>query len=491
MSSGARSVDFDRRSFLVSIASKALIIVPALLAGLSAINAHAATGPRHAVPDTTRMAPAETPLRLAQSGDVEIYIDEYGRRVIVDSFTGEVLGIQRPRQNRDYRRQRRLRELNRDQGGFLLDDPDEDIPYRPRPYYQGRPVEEYPETPDEAFPEAPVEVYPDAPGAYPEEPQPRVVTREPIERQPLDGSVVTPGEVSPAPGEGPKEPGVIFAGREEVAGLQVLLDRKGASPGVIDGHFGSNVDKALAAYRDITGQNLHSTDSEAIKKALAESGGDTFTTYTITPEDAAGPFVASVPADYGHKAKLDRLSFTSVSEMLAERFHMDDAYLKALNPGAVFGRPGTVIKVANTGADVAAQVSRIIADKTRKQVRAYDVAGKLVAAYPATIGSSDTPSPTGTHEVARVAFNPEYTYNPNVNFKQGDNSQILTIPPGPNGPVGSIWIALSKPTYGIHGTPDPSKIGKTESHGCVRLTNWDAGELAKLVKPGVTVEFVE
>ena len=112
----------------------------------------------------------------------------------------------------------------------------------------------------------------------------------------------------------------------------MLLDRKGASPGVIDGHFGSNVDKALAAYRDITGQNLHSTDNEAIKKALAETGGDTFTTYTITPEDAAGPFVASVPADYSHKAKLDRLSFTSVSEMLAERFHMDEAYLKALNP---------------------------------------------------------------------------------------------------------------------------------------------------------------
>ena len=142
--------------------------------------------------------------------------------------------------------------------------------------------------------------------------------------------------------------------------------------------------------------------------------------------------------------------------------------------GGRFGRPGTVIKVANIGADVQTPVTRIIADKAKKQVRAYDAAGKLVAAYPATIGSSDTPSPTGTHEVARVAFNPEYTYNPNINFKQGDNDKILTIPPGPNGPVGSIWIALSKPTYGIHGTPDPSKIGKTESHGCVRLTNWDA-----------------
>ncbi len=138
-----------------------------------------------------------------------------------------------------------------------------------------------------------------------------------------------------------------------------------------------------------------------------------------------------------------------------------------------------------------APVTSIVADKYQKQVRAYDAAGKLVVAYPATIGSSDTPSPSGTHTVARVALNPDYTYNPNINFKQGENHDILKIPPGPNGPVGSVWIALSKPTYGIHGTPEPSKIGKTESHGCVRLTNWDAQELAKLVKPGVTVEFAE
>ena len=156
----------------------------------------------------------------------------------------------------------------------------------------------------------------------------------------------------------------------------------GASPGVIDGQFGSNVDKALVAYRAITGRNLQSSDTEAVKKALAEFGGDAFTTYTITSEDAAGPFVASVPADYGHKAKLERLSFTSVSEMLAERFHMDEAYLKSLNADAVFGRPGTVIRVVNTGGNIKAQVSRIIADKASKQVRAYDASGKLVAAYP-------------------------------------------------------------------------------------------------------------
>ncbi|MBA3447649.1 MAG: L,D-transpeptidase, partial [Pseudaminobacter sp.] len=271
----------------------------------------------------------------------------------------------------------------------------------------------------------------------------------------------------------------------------VLMDRTGASPGVIDGKFGSNVDKAFDAYRDLTGSNLKSTDKGGIKAALDASGGDPFTTYTITATDAAGPFVAAIPTDYGEKAQLGNLGYTSVTEMLAEKFHMDETYLKALNPEADFSRPGTIVRVVNVGGPVTTKVQRIVADKGRKQVRAYDGANELVAAYPATIGSSDTPSPIGTHAVSRVAFNPEYTYNPKVNFKQGANDKILTIPPGPNGPVGSIWIALDKPTYGIHGTPDPSKIGKTESHGCVRLTNWDAQELAKLVSAGVTVEFVE
>ena len=290
---------------------------------------------------------------------------------------------------------------------------------------------------------------------------------------------------------GATEPAITFGARDQVTALQVLLDRKGASSGVIDGQFGSNVDRALEAYRDITGENLHSTDTQRIKTNLAATGGDPFTQYTITPEDAAGPYVASVPADYGAKAKLDKLSYTSVSEMLAERFHMDEGYLKSLNPGANFGRPGTVIKVVNIGKNAQGKVSRIVADKRKKQVRAYGEDRKLLVAFPATIGSEETPSPSGTHVVSRVAFDPEYTYNPKLNFKQGDNDKILTIPPGPNGPVGSIWIALDKPTYGIHGTPDPTKIGKTESHGCVRLTNWDAAELAKMVEEGVEVEFVD
>ena len=129
-------------------------------------------------------------------------------------------------------------------------------------------------------------------------------------------------------------------------------------------------------------------------------------------------------------------------------------------------------------------------DETLRQVRAYDASGRMLAAYPATIGSEDNPSPSGVYTVERATAMPNYTYNPAVNFQQGENTKVLTIPPGPNGPVGSMWIALSKPTYGIHGTPEPAMIDKTGSHGCIRLTNWDAEELATMVAPGVTVTFL-
>nr|WP_272210821.1 L,D-transpeptidase [Marinicella sp. W31]MDC2876738.1 L,D-transpeptidase [Marinicella sp. W31] len=277
-----------------------------------------------------------------------------------------------------------------------------------------------------------------------------------------------------------------------VVALQVFLDRNGTSPGVIDGLMGENVRKALNAYAEKSGHTIEpNAEREAILQSLSLEGGLPVKTYTITAEDAAGPFVAAIPSDYGEKAQLAAMSYTSVSEMLAEKFHMDEGFLKTLNPDADFTRPGTIIKVVNPGAKQKGTVSRIIADKGRKQLFAYDAAGTLVAAYPATIGSADTPSPSGTVTVERIALDPNYTYNPQKNFKQGNNDQVLTINPGPNGPVGNVWIALSKPSYGIHGTPDPDRIGKTSSHGCVRLTNWDAQELAGMVSPGVTVEFVD
>ncbi len=507
----------------------ARILVLSLSLGMLPVAATAAAGPQagQLAGPAAAARPAPQGLLLAQAGDVQVYYDGRGRRVIVDAWTGEILAIERPdraARQRELRRQQReriLRERARaqEQERYYLDDPEDmarlrrDIA-RERGYVlpgEGFGDRAYPEPPRDGLPRysnpAPYEgrgfgddtgdeAY-NAPDVYEE---PEIVTRAPVERRPLpdagsgeEGFDSRSGEDGPVvvePIDPSTPPSTQFTARDDVAALQVLLDRAGASPGVIDGRFGSNVDKALVAYRELTGENLKSTDAEGIGKALEESGGDPFTTYTITPADAAGPYVASVPADYSQKAKLERLGYTSVAEMLAERFHMDEAYLKQLNPDANFNRPGTIVTVAKFGAPAATEVARIVADKGRKQVRAYGRDGNLVAAYPATIGSADTPSPTGTHMVSRVAFDPEYTYNPNLNFKQGSNDKVLTIPPGPNGPVGSIWIALDKPTYGIHGTPDPSKIGKTESHGCVRLTNWDAQELAKLVKPGVVVQFI-
>ncbi|MGV3548882.1 L,D-transpeptidase [Rhizobium sp.] len=290
------------------------------------------------------------------------------------------------------------------------------------------------------------------------------------------------------------EPDIALDGKKskfEITALQVFLDREGASPGVIDGKMGSNVSKAIRAYEKITGETLDPNNSEDILTRLGVNGGLPVMTYEITSADAAGPYVASIPEDYSLKAQLPSLSFTSVTEALAEKFHMDENYLKELNPGVDFTIPGTRVKVINPGTEKKSVVSRIVADKGRKQIFVYDDAGQLVVAYPASIGSNATPSPSGTHAVARVAFDPNYTYNPKINFQQGNNTKVLTIAPGPNGPVGTIWIALTKPTYGIHGTPDPSRIGRTQSNGCIRLTNWDATELAKMVKPGVVVEFID
>ncbi|MEW9834137.1 L,D-transpeptidase family protein [Mesorhizobium marinum] len=490
------------------------IVLSALLAGLATLGAEAAVPPAGDGAAVPAAAPTARGLQLAQYGDVEVYYDEFGRRVIIDAYTGEVIAVERPR--RGERRQRRdemraRRDARRgEQERYYLDDPEDmrrlrEQKLRDAGIVARPPVDRYEDYSRQGLPGG-IDRYPEAPRgrAMPIEPAPDVIAREPapgpIERAPLDSPQARPESPSvaelpsataPTIIEGAIDPSLKLGAREDVAALQILLDRRGASPGVIDGRFGSNVDKAIVAYRSITRENLKSTDAEGIKKALAESGGDPFVNYTITAADASGPFVASVPADYGAKAKLDKLSYTSVSEMLAERFHMDEAYLKALNPNANFGRVGTIIRVANIGKPATGAVARIVADKGRKQVFAYDDDNRLVVSYPATIGSTDTPSPTGTHLVSRVVLDPDYTYNPNVNFKQGDNDKILTIPPGPNGPVGSVWIALDKPTYGVHGTPDPSKIGKTESHGCVRLTNWDAQELAKMVKAGVPVEFVD
>jgi lipoprotein-anchoring transpeptidase ErfK/SrfK len=273
-----------------------------------------------------------------------------------------------------------------------------------------------------------------------------------------------------------------------IAKLQILLDRAGASPGVIDGFDGDNVRKAVSAAQMMAGLTVDGTVTADLLSAL-DTATPVVGDYTITDKDVAD-IVPPIPEDYAEMAKRDFLGYTSVREELAERFHMDEDLLAALNPSTSWAA-GEHLAVAAYGPNKEGKVARIEADKSDRQVRAYDAGGKLLVAYPATIGSADNPSPTGTHLVNAVAPMPNYTYNPDINFKQGDNDTKLIIPPGPNGPVGSMWIDLTEPTFGIHGTPEPSRIDKTQSHGCIRLTNWDAEELAKMVEPGVPVEFID
>jgi lipoprotein-anchoring transpeptidase ErfK/SrfK len=279
--------------------------------------------------------------------------------------------------------------------------------------------------------------------------------------------------------------------RPLVLKLQVLLDRADISPGSIDAYWGMNVAKAVAAFELRNGFSVDGRPDPEVWTALGgDAASPVLVPYEITAEDVAGPF-GDLPTDYAELAKLETLHYAGAVEMFGERFHMDPDLLMALNPGKNFS-PGETILVADTGETLEGKdlVTSLRADKRNGQLLAYDEAGTLVAAYPATIGSESTPSPSGDHAVKGVATDPVYYYDPE-NFKQGDNTEKLELPPGPNNPVGSVWIDLTEPTYGIHGTPEPEKIDKAYSHGCVRLTNWDAEELAHLVKVGAVVSFVE
>jgi lipoprotein-anchoring transpeptidase ErfK/SrfK len=281
------------------------------------------------------------------------------------------------------------------------------------------------------------------------------------------------------------------AKRNGLIRVEVLLDRAHFSPGVIDGQNGGNLRNAVAAFQAANGLRADGQVSDAVWAALTKDTQPTMTDYEITADDVKGPFLAKLPTDEKEMAKLPAMGFTSPAEGLAEKFHMDEALLKALNPGADFSKAGTRIVVAAVSPDkLPAKVDRIEVDKAARQVRAYAEGGKLLAVYPATVGSTERPAPSGEWAVRTVAPAPTYTFDPSrLTFGKSSNGK-LTIKAGPNNPVGATWIDLTKDTYGIHGTPDPRLVGKVASHGCVRLTNWDVHQLGAAVKAGAKVVFI-
>lgn len=324
--------------------------------------------------------------------------------------------------------------------------------------------------------------------------------------------------------------------------VQVLLDRAHFSPGAIDGRDGENMRNALSAFAVAQGLPASQSLNQALFDKLAASSADpVVVSYTVTDADAAGPFAEKIPAKMEEQADLEAMNYTNPREMLAERFHMSRDLLTALNPDAALDKAGTGLVVAavpplETGKPAKAEakpknksegksndkaegkssdkagekadgsseakaapedeadapkkdIARVEVDKVTRNVRGFGEDGALRAYYPASIGSEEKPAPSGEAKVKGVAFAPVYTYNPKYAFKGVKTKKTFSIRPGPNNPVGLVWIDLSIPSYGIHGTPEPEKVGKTESHGCIRLTNWDARDLATRIARGAKVTF--
>ena len=280
---------------------------------------------------------------------------------------------------------------------------------------------------------------------------------------------------------------------ERMLATQVGLDRAGFSPGEIDAQGGAKTRLALAAL-----QSSSSSPLDIPSEPLID--------YTITEHDVAGPFIDAVPRDLMDQAKLPALSYTSALEALSEKFHSSPNLLRHLNPGAAW-KPGEAIKVPNvepfelpastaeksapargraTTRPPAGSLEVIVSGRT-KSVTVRDSSGKTLMYAPVTTGSEHDPLPIGEWKVVGVSWNPVFNYNPDLFWDANASQSKAKIPAGPNNPVGVVWIDINKEHFGLHGTPEPSTIGQTESHGCIRLTNWDATRLARLVSPGTKV----
>lgn len=306
------------------------------------------------------------------------------------------------------------------------------------------------------------------------------LAKEPAKTAPVDAEEyidqINDSDLAPVVGAKSAGPSVLRA--------QILLDRAHFSPGEFDARYGANMRAAIAGFQ---GRNKLKVTGIIDKKtwaALNRDDDDVIESYEITGEDVAGPFQA-IPADMMDKAKLQQLGYASIEESLGERFHIKPALLTQLNPGKNLGNAGEKIHVPAVSISAPEGAEKVVVDKSQSTVALVDAKGVVIAQYPATIGSKHDPLPLGKWKINGVGRNPTFKYNPDL-FWDADNSDSKAlIPAGPNNPVGSVWIDLSRKHYGIHGTPEPGTIRRTESHGCIRLTNWNALAVAEAVKPGM------
>ncbi len=316
-------------------------------------------------------------------------------------------------------------------------------------------------------------------------------------------SAPKPQQAQAKPGDDERIDGTVFH-------AQVLLDRAGFSPGVIDGLPGESFEAAVKGFQEARGLQVNGQLDQPTRMALLQDKAPSTVMLRIDPSDAAGPFTA-IPKKPEEQAKLERLAYRNLLEKVAEKFHTTPATIVQLNDPKMPLRAGSVLRLPNVlpasrsydgvKPDVSQLLSdlhvsgqqpkagKVVVDKSDKLVRVYDEGNRLIAQFPATLGSDKDPLPLGNWKVNTVAYNPPFKYQPKLFWDVEDSKEEQMLPPGPNGPVGLVWIDLNREHIGIHGTNSPETIKRAESHGCVRLTNWDAARLTQMIEDGMQVVF--